>query len=147
MKASGFCGFGLRRERVAVKCVGMALKDILPLDMLFGDSERRESHPIDSHVENPVGRKKKKKVDREALASPLMRVPRMDVRAARDLLDLGIRELYELQGRSPEALFEDAKARKPDLPEHRLPYFRLAVYFAETEEPEQHKLHPEAWMD
>lgn len=125
----------------------MALKDILPLDVLFGDSERREPPPFDLPEQTPVGRKKKKKVDREALASPLMRVPRMDVRAVRDLLDVGIRELYELQGRSPEALFEDAKARKPDLPDHRLPYFRLAVYFAETEDPEQGKLHPEAWMD
>ena len=61
----------------------MALKDIIPLEAFFGG-------------ENP--RKKKKKVDREALASPIMRVPRMDVRAARDLLDIGIRELYQLQG-------------------------------------------------
>ena len=67
----------------------MALKDILPLDALLGGGNSR---------------KKKKKVDREALASPIMRVPRMDVRAARDLMDIGIRELYQLQGRSAESL-------------------------------------------
>ena len=117
----------------------MALKDILPLDVLLGGAE--------GSVESVPGRKKKKKVDREALASPLMRIPRMDVRAARDLLDIGIRELYQLQGRSPEALFEDVQAKKPEVPEHRLPYLRMAVYFAENEKPEPEKLHPSFWMD
>ena len=47
--------------------------------------------------------KKKKKVDRAALASPFMRIPGMYVEAARDLLDLGFSEVYELQdvSRSP----------------------------------------------
>ncbi len=119
----------------------MALKDILPLDILLGEAE--------GSIEPASGRKKKKKkVDREALASPLMRIPRMDVRVVRDLLDIGIRELYQLQGRSPEALFEDVKAKKKEvIPEHRLPYVRMAVYFAENEEPEPDKLHPSVWMD
>ena len=110
----------------------MALKDIIPLEAFFGG-------------ENP--RKKTKKVDREALASPIMRVPRMDVRAARDLLDIGIRELYQLQGRSAESLMEDIRAKKPDSPEYRLPHLRLAIYFAENEEPDPDKLHPSVWMD
>ena len=105
----------------------MALKDILPLDALLGG-------------ENP--RKKKKKVDREALASPVMRVPRMDVRAARGLLDI-----YQLQGRSAESLMEDIRAKKPDAPEYRLPHLRMAIYFAENEEPDPDKLHPSVWMD
>ena len=110
----------------------MALKDIIPLEAFFGG-------------ENP--RKKKKKVDREALASPIMRVPRMDVRAARDLLDIGIRELYQLQGRSAESLMEDIRAKKPDSPDFRLPHLRLAIYFSENEEPDPDKLHPSEWMD
>ena len=109
----------------------MALKDIIPLDALLG---------------NPKP-KKKKKVDREALASPLMRIPRMDVRAVRDLLDIGVHELYQLQGRSAESLYEDVKAKKPESPEYRLPYFRMAIYFSENEEHEADLLHPKAWEE
>jgi hypothetical protein len=108
----------------------MALKDIIPLDALLG---------------NP--KKKKKKVDRVALASPMMRIPRMDVRAARDLIDIGVRELYQLQGRSAESLFEDLRLKKPDAPEYRIPYFRMAIYFAENEEHDTSLLHPKAWED
>ena len=115
----------------------MALEDIIPLDALFGKEPKF----------GPNSRKKKKKVDREALASPMMRIPRMDVRAARDLLDIGVRELYQLQGRSAESLFEDLKAKKPETPDYRIPYFRMAIYFAENEEPEPHLLHPKAWED
>ena len=110
----------------------MALKNILPLEALLGGSNSK---------------KKKKKVDREALASPIMRVPRMDVRAARDLMDIGVRELYQLQGRSAESLMEDIQAKKPDVPEYRLPYLRMAIYFSENEKPDTDKLHPSVWMD
>jgi len=109
----------------------MALKDIIPLDALLG---------------NPKP-KKKKKVDRVALASPLMRIPRMDVRAVRDLLDIGVRELYQLEGRSAESLYEDVKAKKPESPDYRLPYFRMAIYFAENEDPRPDLLHPKAWEE
>lgn len=89
--------------------------------------------------------KKKKKVDYEALNSALMRIPRMDVAAARNLIDLGIREIYELQGRAPEVLMEEARAKNDDIPDDRIRFFRMAVYFAETEEPESNRLHPDAW--
>ena len=56
--------------------------------------------------------KKKKKVDYEALNSALMRIPRMDVTVARSLIDLDIREIYDLQGRAPEILFEEARKKK-----------------------------------
>lgn len=89
--------------------------------------------------------KKKKKVDYEALNSALMRIPRMDVAAARNLIDLGIREIYQLQGRAPEVLFEESRRARGELPEDRLRYFRMAVYYAESEAPEPAKLHPDAW--
>ena len=89
--------------------------------------------------------KKKKKVDYEALNSALMRIPRMDVAAARNLIDIGIREIYQLQGRAPEVLFEEAKVKAQALPEDRIRYFRMAVYFAECPDPEPIKLHPDAW--
>lgn len=89
--------------------------------------------------------KKKKKVDYEALNSALMRIPRMDVAAVRSLLDIGIREIYELDGRAPEILFEEARTRKPAIPAEQVRYFRMAVYYAETENPEPQRLHPDQW--
>ena len=59
----------------------MAHDEIVPMKEIF-DSD----HP-----------KKKKKVDQVALSSPFMRIPKMDVRVARDLIDAGIIEVYQLQ--------------------------------------------------
>lgn len=90
---------------------------------------------------------RKKKVDYEALTSPFMRIPRMKTEVARDLLDLGLHEIYELEGRSPEVLFEELKKSKGQAPDDRLAWFRLAVYFAENSQPEASLLHPLAWSD
>ena len=49
----------------------MSLNDIIPVDVLFGEPSKHSS------------KKNKKKVDRIALASPLMRIPKMDVQVAR----------------------------------------------------------------
>ena len=92
-----------------------------------------------------IPQKKKKKVDYEALHSAIMRIPRMDVAAARNLLDLGIRDSFELQGRAPEVLFEEARTKNPEIPADRIRYFRMAVYYAETSDPETAKMHPDAW--
>lgn len=89
--------------------------------------------------------KKKKKVDYEALNSTLMRIPRMEVAAVRSLIDIGISEVYELQGRSPEVLMEDARRKNPEIPDDRIRYFRMAVYFAETDDPDTTRLHPAEW--
>ena len=117
----------------------MALEDIIPLDALLGKSPQYGD-------EQSSGKKKKKKVDREAMASSLMRIPRMDVRVARDLLDIQIKETYQLQGRAPETLFEEIKKLRPDSENWRLPYIRMAVYYAENEEHEPKMLHPQAWQ-
>lgn len=90
---------------------------------------------------------KKKKVDYAALNSPFMRIPKMDVATARDLMDLGFQYPHELAGRAPEALLADLQKIRDDIPPVRLSYFRLAVYFAETPEPESNKLNPWAWAD
>ena len=89
--------------------------------------------------------KKKKKVDYEALNSPLMRIPRMDIATARNLIDIGIGEIYELQGRAPEVLFEEARLKNQGIPDDRMRYFRMAVYYAETAEPDHAKMHPDEW--
>ncbi len=89
--------------------------------------------------------KKKKKVDYEALNSALMRIPRMDVAAARSLIDIGIRDIFQLEGRAPEVLFDQAREKNHGIPDDRIRYFRMAVYYAECSEPEPSKLHPDAW--
>lgn len=91
--------------------------------------------------------KKQKKVDYEALQSPLMRVPRIDVDTVRDLLDLGYQDIHELVGRAPEVLFGNLKDLKPNAPDDRLNVFRMVVYYAETPDPDPDKLHPWAWRD
>ena len=90
---------------------------------------------------------KKKKVDYEALASPFMRIPRMIVPVARELIDIGLRQVYDLQGRAPEVLFADARDKRPDVPDDHIRYYRMAVYFAENDSPEPAMLHPDAWND
>lgn len=89
---------------------------------------------------------KKRKADVEALSSPFMRIPRLPVEAARDLLDLGFHQTYEIAGRSPETLFAEIRKKRPDTPADRLYAFRLAVYVAENPHPDKNKLHLTAWM-
>mgnify|MGYP006205244851 CR=1 FL=1 len=115
----------------------MALEDIIPLDALFGKEPQFDPNP----------RKKKKKVDREALSSPMMRIPRMDVLVARDLIDIGMKELYELQGRSAESLFEEIQKMREGTPDYRLAYLRMAIYYAESDPPDPKLLHPQEWQD
>ena len=90
--------------------------------------------------------KKKKRADVEALSSSFMRIPRLPVEAARDLLDLGFHQTYEIAGRSPETLFAEIRKKRPDTPVDRLYAFRLAVYVAENPHPDKNKLHLTAWM-
>jgi hypothetical protein len=44
-------------------------------------------------------------------------------------------------------LYDELCRLKPATPASRLQYFRLAVYFAETPQPESAKLYPDAWRD
>lgn len=81
-----------------------------------------------------MAQQKKKETDYTALQSPFMQIPRMKVEVARDLLDAGIQQVYQLQGRSPEVLFEALRTLKKETPQDRLAYFRMAVHFAETGE-------------
>ena len=111
----------------------MAIEDIIPVDALFGQEGSNNRS------------KKKKKVDRIALSSPIMRIPRMDVLVARDLIDIGVKESYELQGRSAESLFEEIKKMRPETPDYRLAYLKMAVYFSEEEDPDPKMLHPSLW--
>lgn len=88
---------------------------------------------------------KKKKVDYEALNAPLMRIPKMDIAVVRALLDMGIKQTYELQGRAPEILYEEAKKKNHSLNKDSVRFFRLAVYYAENATHDNQLLHPDAW--
>lgn len=90
--------------------------------------------------------RKKKKVDYEALASPLLRIPGLKVEHVRDFIDAGIREVYQLEGRSPETLFDELKKNRPRASSASLAAFRLAVYYAENPEPERALLDINAWL-
>lgn len=87
----------------------------------------------------------KKKVDYEALGSSFMRIPYMNATVARDLIDIGLRDIYELKGRCPEAIFRDVFKLRGVIPEDRVLHFRLAVYYAETPDPEASKLQLHYW--
>ena len=89
--------------------------------------------------------KKKKKVDYEALNSSLMRIPRMDVAAARSLINIGVSEIYDLKGRAPEILYEEARQKNEEIPLDQIRFFRMAVYYAECDKPEISKMHPSEW--
>lgn len=86
---------------------------------------------------------KRKKVDFEALHSPLNRIPGIDLKTVRDLLDLGLHHVDDLRGRAPESLFEEIQNLREQTPADRLWSLRLAVYYAETPEPDPALL--EAW--
>jgi len=107
----------------------MAIEDIIPLDALYG-----------------IPNKKKKKVDKEAMGSSLMRIPRMNVEVVRDLIDLGIREIFELNGRAPETVFEEIQKLKPSTAPWKLPYIKMAVYYSEESLVDPKKMHPQAWV-
>lgn len=87
----------------------------------------------------------KKKVDYEALNSGLMRIPRLPVLVARGLIDIGISEVYELEGRAPEMLLSDIRLKYPDFDPRFLSVIRMAVYYAETPDADPSLLHPDCW--
>ena len=69
----------------------------------------------------------------------LQTIPGVGKSIARDLWDLGIRDVPDLRGRSPEALYDELCALQGTQVDRCMLYvFRCAVYFAseETRDPE-----------
>ncbi|MFM7398411.1 MAG: hypothetical protein ACKO4N_05520 [Verrucomicrobiota bacterium] len=84
---------------------------------------------------------------REAVCSPFMRIPRFPVDLARELLDAGYHRVDQLAGRSPDSLIGEIRKRsKTPPPAHFLPALRMAVYFAETPEPDPKRLFLDQWQ-
>lgn len=73
-----------------------------------------------------------KRLRQEALDSAFMRVPGVKVETARDLLDLGFSQLYQIVGRAPETLFADVCKIRPKTPQERLVALRHVVRVAES---------------
>ena len=71
----------------------------------------------------------------------------MNIQTVRDLLDLGFRDIDELRGRSPEAIFQDICSIKPHTAGDRLQFLRMAVYFAESDDPDPQLLEAWKWSD
>lgn len=89
--------------------------------------------------------RREKKKDYEALQSPFMRIPQMKIDVARHLLDIGVTQIYELEGRAPESLLSEIQRKKDGVQEDVLAYLRMAVYYAETDQPDASKLYPTEW--
>lgn len=83
----------------------------------------------------------------EAVTSSFMRVPRLPVDVARDLLDAGYSHLDQLSGRSAESLLSEIQARNPSATSSvHLPALRLAIYVAETPTPDPKQLFLDKWQ-
>ena len=90
--------------------------------------------------------RKKKKIDYEALRSSIMRIPKMDIAVTRALMDLGIKEIYELEGRDPDLLYQEACKKNREINDYSIRYFRLAVYYSENHNQlNKSKVHPDYW--
>lgn len=87
-----------------------------------------------------------KNKDYEALQSPFMRIPQMKIDVARGLLNIGVTQIYHLEGRSPESLLAEMQKTKVELRDDVIAYLRMAVYYAENQPPEASKLYPTVWM-
>ncbi|MDR2863496.1 MAG: hypothetical protein LBV54_06460 [Puniceicoccales bacterium] len=106
----------------------------------------RKLMPVDFERPFAASPEEAKRRRAEALHSAFMRIPQLKVEAARDLLDLGFTQLHQIAGRSAETLFADLLKKRPDTPPERLAELRLAVYVADTPQPDRALLHPSAWQ-
>lgn len=86
--------------------------------------------------------------DKNAALNELRKIPGVGVRIARDLYDLGYRNVGDLAGEDPREMYEVLTRKTGRYVDRCMLYvFRLAVYFAETPEPEPEKLKWWNWKD
>jgi hypothetical protein len=82
-------------------------------------------------------------MNKEAQIKELRTIPGVGKSIAIDLWDIGIKQIEDLKGKSPEKMYEQSNELSGMVQDRCLLYvFRCAVYFAETEEAirEQEKL-------
>lgn len=86
-------------------------------------------------------------MSREALKA-LQGIPGIGPSMARDLIDLGVRRVPDLEGRDPERLYRRLiRLRGVHQDRCVLYVFRCAVYFAETRRPDPELLKWWNWSD
>ena len=80
--------------------------------------------------------------------SELRKIPFIGPNIEQDLLNIGISRIADLKGKDPEELYRmdcEFKGRQEDL--CQLYVFRMAVYYADTENPDPEKLKWWYWKD
>lgn len=78
----------------------------------------------------------------------LQRIPGVGPSIAADLRKIGITRITDLNGRSPQTMYERSNQLRGVVQDRCLLYvFRCAVYFAETPRPDPKKLDWWAWKD
>lgn len=91
-----------------------------------------------------AGRRNKK----EACMSELRRIPGVGKNIEEDLRNIGIKNIDDLKGKDPQELYrKDCEFKGFQEDKCQLYVFRLAVYFAETENPDKEKLKWWYWKD
>lgn len=93
-----------------------------------------------------MNREEEKILNYEALTSSFMHIPNMDVATARSLIRLGYKESFQLNGLSPEVLFEEIKKKDQKVGKDLLWKLRMIIYFVETPEPDPKKMNPLKWI-
>lgn len=84
----------------------------------------------------------------DAAARALQEIPGVGPSIARDLIELGIRRVGDLEGRDPERLYRRLiRLRGVHQDRCVLYVFRCAVYYAETRRPDPDRLKWWNWSD
>jgi len=84
----------------------------------------------------------------DKMSNRLEAVPGIGKSLARDLRDLGIKDVETLRGRDPEKMYSDLNARRGVRQDPCVLYvFRCAVYFAETDKPDPELVKWWNWKD
>jgi len=99
-----------------------------------------------NRVEEPTWQIKRNAAPKSVVAN-LARIPGVGPSIAADLYLLGIRDVGELRGRNPEALYSEMCRQAGQQDRCLLYVFRCAVYYASTEAPEAEMLKWWNWKD
>ncbi len=82
------------------------------------------------------------------LKTDLLTIPNIGKRMKESLLNIGITCVEDLKGKNPEDLYhQDCKVKGFQEDRCALYVFRMAVYYAENENPEEEKLKWWYWKD
>ena len=99
-----------------------------------------------NRAEEPVWQTTRKSAPKSVIAN-LSRIPGVGPSIASDLYLLGIREVADLRGRNPEALYAEMCRQAGPQDRCLLYVFRCAVYYASTPKPEPDMLKWWNWKD